>query len=113
MPRLPRLPRRRPWWQRFSIKALQGAGGLAAGGGIGIAAMAVADTVSGGAGGNVLYAIFFTTVVGAGLFALRYGPEIVRAARRGRTPERHRHPSTRPQVRDRWIRGLSRRFRRG
>lgn len=110
MPRLPRLPRRRRKWQRIGIKTARNIGELVAWFGIGFAAVATADTAP---RGSWLYTAIFMAVVTAGVLAMKYGRRTVSAIRRGRTPERHRHPSNPQRVRNQSIRNLSRRFRRG
>lgn len=114
MPRLPKLPRRRPKWQRLGIKTLRGAGEIAAWFGIGFAAVSATDTAS---EGSWLYTAIFITIVAAGTFVMKYGRRLIRTVRYSRTPKRHRRdPSSDSQTHNLSIRrltsALTRRFRR-
>lgn len=115
MPRLPKLPRRRPRWQRAARSAARKTGWLAAWFAIGFASMAAADTVP---GGSTLWPVVFFTVFAVGWFVIRRGPRVVRTIRYSRTPKRHRrNPSSKSQTHNLSIRGLTsaltRRIRRG
>lgn len=97
---LPQFPLRRPRWQRISLGAGKGIAGLA----LGIAALAVADTVT--TSPNLHYLVAVTCIAVAGLMGW--------AALASRKNERHRrNPSTDSQTHNLSNRGLSRRFRRG
>ncbi len=110
--RLPQLPR------RHSRRWYVAAGALAAveytlefGFGIllGLADIAIADTVPAGIGRSIVFVIALGVSIGAVLLANR-----VVSAARGRRPRRHRRNlSTDSQTHNLSNRGLSRRFRRG
>jgi len=110
MPRLPRLPRRQPRWQRAGAKTARVASELTAWFGVGFAAMAAADTEP---GNSAMWAVVFLAVIGAGWLTLRAGPRIVRAIRHGRTPKRHRGRPGRTPISSQWTSAPRRRFRRG
>lgn len=106
---LPRLPRRRPNWQRNSLTVL-GAAGLAAGQFVlgitlGFASLAVADTVTTSPTAHQLVA--FGLIIGAGIAAW------VALLARGHRPGRRQNQSSDSQAYNLSNRGLSGRFRRG
>jgi len=114
MSKLLRLPRQQSEWRRAGTKTAWGAGQLAAWIGLGVAAIAVADTAPHGNWGAVLYGVIFAAVLGAGGYVLWHAPQAVRAIRYGRVPKRHRrHPSTDSQTHNLSIHALIRGFRRG
>lgn len=109
MNNLPRLPRRRPPWQRVSVAAARFIGvktaQLVAGFALAFASLAVADTVTTSPTAHQLVA--FGLIIGAGIAGWCAPP--VRARRTGR----RRNLSTDSQAHNLSNRGLSRRFRRG
>lgn len=110
--RLPQFPRRRPrrWYIAAGVLAavecvaLLGFGIL-----LGLADIAVADTVPAGMGRSIVFVIALGMSIGAVLLVNR-----ALSAARSRRPKRHRRNlSTDSQTHNLSIRGLSRRFRRG
>lgn len=106
---LPQIFHRWPGWRIASLHTAKFAGlktlQLIAGIALGLAALAVADTVTTSPGLHYLVAVSFVIIA-----ALIAWSAWVAHSRTGR---RRRNPSNRQQVRDQWIRTLSRRFRRG
>lgn len=92
--RLPRFPRRQPRWQRISLGAGKGIAGLA----LGIAALAVADTVTTSPNLHYLVAVVFIAIAAV----MGWAAWVAK-----------RNLSTNSQTHNLSIRGLSRRFRRG
>lgn len=110
--RLPRLPRRhsRRWYIAAGLLAavesvvLLGFGIL-----LGLADIAIADTIPAGMGRSIVFMIALGMSIGAVLLANR-----AVSAARSRRPRRHRrNPSTDSQTHNLSNRGLNRRFRRG
>lgn len=110
--RLPQLPRRHScrWYVAAGLlAAVESVALLGFGILLGLADIAVADTVPAGMGRSIVFVIALGMSIGAVLLANR-----AVSAAHGRRPRRHRRNlSTDSQAHNLSIRGLSRRFRRG